>query len=480
MPTSTTSLLITYTACFALVISRRIYFIVLARELLLSPPRPTLASVAVTLVHMVVTMDVMTAVTIVVISMVVSVVMMLAVAATMMAVVAAMMMMAGVAATMMMVVIVVTMMMLVVATVMIVMVADASVMMCVVRRTTVAEMMGARYMNDDSDDDDACDEKTANIVSYGVDTNWYSDTGATDPITRELSKLSMHEKYNVRDRVNTTNVNDDNSSEDEHVGENFAQNDEEMSENDQETDTNLEQYSPSTDLKEDPPSPFVRMDPSSSTIVSSPAPEGGSGSHSSPLSPSRTPTLTYDAGRPRSRALALLAPGAADSTCSLSLAATSLPASGPPSGSPALSTSVLRPVAGIGSTAGSFVPPIPVSSDIPGEPSNLSEAHSDVHWRKAMENEHDAFLKNKTWHLVPPSSGKNLIDCKWVYRIKKYLDDTTDYEDTFSPVVKEATIRIILALLVSRLEVAAVRCEEHVFAWCSGRGDLYATTPDRF
>jgi hypothetical protein len=31
-----------------------------------------------------------------------------------------------------------------------------------------------------------------------------------------------------------------------------------------------------------------------------------------------------------------------------------------------------------------------------------------------------------------------------------------------------------------KLEVATTRCEEHVFAWCSGRGDLYATTPDWF
>jgi histone deacetylase 1/2 len=40
-----------------------------------------------------------------------------------------------------------------------------------------------------------------------VETNWYSATGATDPITRELSKISTHEKYNGRDRVKTTNVN---------------------------------------------------------------------------------------------------------------------------------------------------------------------------------------------------------------------------------------------------------------------------------
>jgi hypothetical protein len=36
-----------------------------------------------------------------------------------------------------------------------------------------------------------------------------------------------------------------------------------------------------------------------------------------------------------------------------------------------------------------------------------------------MQEEYDALLKNKIWHLVPRRFNKNLIDCKWVYRIKK-------------------------------------------------------------
>lgn len=36
----------------------------------------------------------------------------------------------------------------------------------------------------------------AAINSYGVDTNWYVDTGATDHITGELDKLTVKEKYN--------------------------------------------------------------------------------------------------------------------------------------------------------------------------------------------------------------------------------------------------------------------------------------------
>jgi histone deacetylase 1/2 len=103
-----------------------------------------------------------------------------------------------------------------------------------------------------------------------------------------------------------------------------------------------------------------------------------------------------------------------------------------------------------------------------GEPTSTQDALSDTRWRKAMEEEYDALLKNKTWHLMSPTSNKNIIDCKWVYRVKKHADGTIDrykarlvakgfkqrygidYEDTFSPVVKSATIRAVLAVSVSR------------------------------
>ena len=85
-----------------------------------------------------------------------------------------------------------------------------------------------------------------------------------------------------------------------------------------------------------------------------------------------------------------------------------------------------------------------------------------------MDDEYSALMDNKTWRLVPPVKGRNVIECKWVYKIKRKSDGTidrykarlvakgfkqrygVDYEDTFSFVVKAATIRLILSIAISR------------------------------
>jgi hypothetical protein len=103
------------------------------------------------------------------------------------------------------------------------------------------------------------------------------------------------------------------------------------------------------------------------------------------------------------------------------------------------------------------------------EPRDLAEAASHKEWKKAIDVECQALIKNRTWHLVPMKDVKNVIDSRWVYKIKRHADGTIDrykahliakgfkqrygidYEDTFSPVVKAATIRIILSILVSKM-----------------------------
>ena len=84
-----------------------------------------------------------------------------------------------------------------------------------------------------------------------------------------------------------------------------------------------------------------------------------------------------------------------------------------------------------------------------------------------MEQEFQALLKNGTWQLVPSVSGVNIIDSKWVFKVKRHADGSIerykarlvakgfkqryglDYEDTFT-VIKPTTIRILLSLVVTR------------------------------
>ena len=85
-----------------------------------------------------------------------------------------------------------------------------------------------------------------------------------------------------------------------------------------------------------------------------------------------------------------------------------------------------------------------------------------------MEEEYSTLMKNQTWHLVTTKQGINLIDCKWVFKVKRKADGSVyhykarlvakgfkqrygiDYDDTFSPVVKIATVRLVLSIAVSK------------------------------
>jgi hypothetical protein len=43
-----------------------------------------------------------------------------------------------------------------------------------------------------------------------------------------------------------------------------------------------------------------------------------------------------------------------------------------------------------------------------------------------MEEEFQALQKNNTWRLVPPVSGVNVIDSKWVFKVKKHADGSIE------------------------------------------------------
>ena len=58
------------------------------------------------------------------------------------------------------------------------------------------------------------------------------------------------------------------------------------------------------------------------------------------------------------------------------------------------------------------------------EPRSFEDAVRDVKWDKSMDEEMDTLDINETWDLVPFLEGKNVIGCKWVYKVKYNSDGT--------------------------------------------------------
>jgi hypothetical protein len=100
-------------------------------------------------------------------------------------------------------------------------------------------------------------------------------------------------------------------------------------------------------------------------------------------------------------------------------------------------------------------------------PSSARAVLADPHWRAAMEEEYGALISNGTCELVPRPQCFNIVTGKWVFTHKLRADGTldrykvrwvlrgftqrprVDYDESFSPVVKSATVRTVLAIAVS-------------------------------
>jgi hypothetical protein len=102
------------------------------------------------------------------------------------------------------------------------------------------------------------------------------------------------------------------------------------------------------------------------------------------------------------------------------------------------------------------------------EPETFTEASQNSNWNKAMEEEITALQQNQTWDLVPRPEDVEPISCKWVYKIKRRTDGTIerlkarlvargfsqqyglDYDETFSPVAKLTSVRVVLAVAANK------------------------------
>ncbi|KAH9655442.1 hypothetical protein KPL70_022326 [Citrus sinensis] len=86
-------------------------------------------------------------------------------------------------------------------------------------------------------------------------------------------------------------------------------------------------------------------------------------------------------------------------------------------------------------------------------------------WQQAMDEEIMSLYKNNTWELVKKPDKRRVVDCKWIFKVKDGLTgdepkrfkarlvakgytqkEWVDFKEVFSPVVRHASIRVILAL----------------------------------
>ncbi|XP_071676997.1 uncharacterized protein [Lolium perenne] len=263
-----------------------------------------------------------------------------------------------------------------------------------------------RY-GDDDDDGTPTDTKGA----YGVDTNWYMDTSATNHVTGQLNKLTVHDTYQGRDQVHNASGQANDTASPQHFTSEIC--------SDPEQDSGPES---ALDHARDMQSPARQ---------SRPAPADGRAGLVPPLVPSlhsmpaTSPARSHAA--PTRDVVATAGPGAAAPHASFPSAGDSVPAD--VIGDAAADAAVEDPDAHHNDDTADNGDMHGIQAEAAagsGEPSNLREALTDENWKLAMQDEYDALIANKTWHLVPPCRHSNIIDCKWVYRIKKHVDGTID------------------------------------------------------
>lgn len=103
-----------------------------------------------------------------------------------------------------------------------------------------------------------------------------------------------------------------------------------------------------------------------------------------------------------------------------------------------------------------------VRPDASRDPTTIKEALTGADkdlWRVAIKEEMDSLLRNGTWDLVKRPQNRNIVSCKWVFKIKSSgrfkarlvargftQTEGVDYFETYAPVCSWDSIRMVLAL----------------------------------
>ena len=120
-------------------------------------------------------------------------------------------------------------------------------------------------------------------------------------------------------------------------------------------------------------------------------------------------------------------------------------------------------------------------------------------WNASMSEEFHSLKKNRTWDLVDRPKDRNVITCRWLYKVKPGIPgvekkqhksrlvargftqrEGIDYEEVFAPVVKHISIRILTSIVVTKdLELEQMDVKT-VFLHGNLEQELYMEQPEGY
>ncbi|WVZ74833.1 hypothetical protein U9M48_022959 [Paspalum notatum var. saurae] len=137
----------------------------------------------------------------------------------------------------------------------------------------------------------------------------------------------------------------------------------------------------------------------------------------------------------------------------------------------------------------SFVPHEPIIPVIHVEPSNIENPiDEDIedadYWKEAIRNEMDSIIANGTWKIVERPYGCKPVGYKW-YKARLVAKGYTqkegdDFFDTYSPVARLTTIRVLLSLAASHDLIVHQMDIKTAFLNGELEKEIYMEQPDGF
>ncbi|KAI0993801.1 hypothetical protein K3495_g14383 [Podosphaera aphanis] len=119
-------------------------------------------------------------------------------------------------------------------------------------------------------------------------------------------------------------------------------------------------------------------------------------------------------------------------------------------------------------------------------------------WRIAIDEEMNALHRNETWDVVPKPKDRNVVGSKWGFKIKHKADGSvdrykarlvakgfsqqpgTDYDDTYAPVARYDSLRLLLALSSHRGWTQRQMDVKSAFLYGKLDREIYMEIPDGY